>query len=174
MKIEEVRSTTKAQRVAAHSHVKGLGLDDNGMAIPVAAGLVGQGGAPYLIGSLPPDIAQLIAREDEDDAQNYEKVKKYFSKDFELQGIGLGAEYFSQQKKNPDSTWRDFYSLSSYFEGWIKELKITTLDQLKSLIIADQIKKKKLQQILKEHFLDIWADLNDPLELAEKLMHMTT
>ncbi|GFQ78332.1 retrovirus-related Pol polyprotein from transposon 297 [Trichonephila clavata] len=29
----------------------------------------------YLIGSLPPDIAQLIAREDENDAQNYEKVK---------------------------------------------------------------------------------------------------
>ncbi|GFU65563.1 uncharacterized protein TNCV_634861 [Trichonephila clavipes] len=27
----------------------------------------------YLIGSLPPDIAQLIAREDEEDAQNYEK-----------------------------------------------------------------------------------------------------
>ncbi|GFR28012.1 hypothetical protein TNCT_436841 [Trichonephila clavata] len=48
MKIEEVRSTTKAQRVAAHSHVKGLGLDDNGMAIPVAAGLVGQGGAREL------------------------------------------------------------------------------------------------------------------------------
>lgn len=42
MKIEEVKSTTKAQRVAAHSHVKGLGLDENGMAIKVAAGLVGQ------------------------------------------------------------------------------------------------------------------------------------
>lgn len=42
MKIEEVRSTTKAQRIAAHSHVKGLGLDENGMAIKVAAGLVGQ------------------------------------------------------------------------------------------------------------------------------------
>ncbi|GFX86981.1 retrovirus-related Pol polyprotein from transposon 297 [Trichonephila clavipes] len=99
----------------------------------------------YLIGSLPPDIAQLIAREDEDDAQNYEK------------------------KKNPDSTWRDFYfELSSYFEGWIKELKITTFDQLKSLIIADQIKRKTPANI-KEHFLDIWADLNDPLELAEKL-----
>ncbi|GFV65308.1 retrovirus-related Pol polyprotein from transposon 297 [Trichonephila clavipes] len=97
----------------------------------------------YLIGSLPPDIAQLIAREDE--AQNYEK------------------------KKNPDSTWRDFYfELSSYFEGWIKELKITTFDQLKSLIIADQIKRKTPANI-KEHFLDIWADLNDPLELAEKL-----
>ncbi|GFX54672.1 retrovirus-related Pol polyprotein from transposon 297 [Trichonephila clavipes] len=77
----------------------------------------------YLIGSLPPDIAQLIGREDEDDVQNYEK------------------------KKNPDSTWRDFYfELSSYFED-----------------------KKKPPSNIKEHFLDIWADLNDPLELAEKL-----
>lgn len=42
MKIEEVKSTTKAQRIAAHSHVKGLGLDENGIAIKVAAGLVGQ------------------------------------------------------------------------------------------------------------------------------------
>ncbi|KAL1468513.1 hypothetical protein MTO96_025347 [Rhipicephalus appendiculatus] len=42
MKIEEVKSTTKTQRIAAHSHVKGLGLDENGMAIPVACGLVGQ------------------------------------------------------------------------------------------------------------------------------------
>lgn len=42
MKIEEVKSTTKTQRIAAHSHVKGLGLDENGYAIQSAAGLVGQ------------------------------------------------------------------------------------------------------------------------------------
>ena len=42
MRIEEVKSTTKAQRIAAHSHVKGLGLDENGFALPVSAGLVGQ------------------------------------------------------------------------------------------------------------------------------------
>lgn len=42
MKIEEVRSTTKKQRIAAHSHVKGLGLDENGIAKPQDAGLVGQ------------------------------------------------------------------------------------------------------------------------------------
>jgi len=42
MKIEEVKSTTKTQRIASHSHVKGLGLDDNGFALPAAAGLVGQ------------------------------------------------------------------------------------------------------------------------------------
>ncbi|KAJ8872064.1 hypothetical protein PR048_025665 [Dryococelus australis] len=42
MKIEEVKSTAKTQRISAHSHVKGLGLDENGLAIQMAAGLVGQ------------------------------------------------------------------------------------------------------------------------------------
>ena len=42
MKIEEVKSTTKTQRIAVHSHVKGLGLDENGFAHQTAAGLVGQ------------------------------------------------------------------------------------------------------------------------------------
>ena len=30
MKIEEVKSTTKAQRIAPHSHVKGLGIGEDG------------------------------------------------------------------------------------------------------------------------------------------------
>jgi len=42
MKIEEVQSTTKTQRVAVHTHIKGLGLDAEGTALPVGAGLVGQ------------------------------------------------------------------------------------------------------------------------------------
>ncbi|GFW09098.1 uncharacterized protein TNCV_3081901 [Trichonephila clavipes] len=85
----------------------------------------------YLIGSLSLDIAQLIAREDEENAQNYEKVKQMLLKRFRVSGDRF-RQYFSQQKKNPVSTWRDFYfELSSYFEGWIKELKITTFDQIK-------------------------------------------
>ena len=42
MKIEEVESTTKTQRIAVHTHIKGLGLDQDGAALPIAAGLVGQ------------------------------------------------------------------------------------------------------------------------------------
>eukprot|EP01038_Epipyxis_sp_PR26KG_P007579 gene7579-10327_t len=42
MKIEEVQSTTKAARVAVHTHVKGLGLNDQGRAFPTGSGLVGQ------------------------------------------------------------------------------------------------------------------------------------
>lgn len=45
MKIEEVKSTVRTQRIAAHSHIKGLGLDENGVPIAIAAGLVGQKGA---------------------------------------------------------------------------------------------------------------------------------
>lgn len=42
MKIEEVKSTVKTQRIAAHSHVKGLGLDENGVPLQMGSGLVGQ------------------------------------------------------------------------------------------------------------------------------------
>ncbi|KAL0235454.1 hypothetical protein GEMRC1_002036 [Eukaryota sp. GEM-RC1] len=41
MKITEVK-TTKEQRVASHSHVRGLGLNPDGSAMPSAAGLIGQ------------------------------------------------------------------------------------------------------------------------------------
>lgn len=42
MKIEEVKSTKKVQRVSAHSHIKGLGLNEMGSALKNAEGLVGQ------------------------------------------------------------------------------------------------------------------------------------
>ncbi|XP_045473690.1 ruvB-like helicase 1 [Harmonia axyridis] len=42
MKVEEVKSTVKTQRISAHSHIKGLGLNEAGFALPAAAGLVGQ------------------------------------------------------------------------------------------------------------------------------------
>ncbi|KAI8621985.1 TIP49 C-terminus-domain-containing protein [Chytriomyces sp. MP71] len=42
MKIQEVTSTTKEQRVAVHSHIKGLGLNVDGTAAQNSAGFVGQ------------------------------------------------------------------------------------------------------------------------------------
>jgi len=42
MRIEEVKSTQRTQRIAVHTHIKGLGLDDTGAAQPVSSGLVGQ------------------------------------------------------------------------------------------------------------------------------------
>jgi len=42
MKIDEVASTTKKARVATHTHIKGLGLNEKGAAVAQAAGWVGQ------------------------------------------------------------------------------------------------------------------------------------
>jgi len=42
MKIEEVKSTTRSARVASHSHIKGLGLDETGSCIAVSHGMCGQ------------------------------------------------------------------------------------------------------------------------------------
>eukprot|EP00271_Cylindrocystis_brebissonii_P016095 TRINITY_DN39297_c0_g1_i1.p1 TRINITY_DN39297_c0_g1~~TRINITY_DN39297_c0_g1_i1.p1 ORF type:complete len:459 (+),score=113.22 TRINITY_DN39297_c0_g1_i1:202-1578(+) len=42
MRLEEVQSSVKRQRVAAHTHIKGLGLKDDGYALGLASGFVGQ------------------------------------------------------------------------------------------------------------------------------------
>jgi RuvB-like protein 1 len=42
MKIEEVKSIVKTQRIASHSHIKGLGLNQDGTANELDSGLVGQ------------------------------------------------------------------------------------------------------------------------------------
>ena len=42
IKIEEVKSTERLLRIATHTHVKGLGLKEDGTALAVSAGLVGQ------------------------------------------------------------------------------------------------------------------------------------
>lgn len=52
MKIEEVKSTVKTQRIAAHSHIKGLGLDENGVPLQIGSGLVGQIAAREVIFSI--------------------------------------------------------------------------------------------------------------------------
>lgn len=42
MQIQDVKSTEKKDRKAAHTHIKGLGLGEDGLAINIAAGMVGQ------------------------------------------------------------------------------------------------------------------------------------
>ncbi|GFX56783.1 retrovirus-related Pol polyprotein from transposon 297 [Trichonephila clavipes] len=76
---------------------------------------------------------------------------------------------FFRQTKDPVKTWRDFYfDLLTYFDRWLKESKVTTIEELKDLIVADQIKKKAPQDY-KDHFLDQWCSWNSPLQLVDKL-----
>ncbi|GFX31428.1 transposable element Tcb2 transposase [Trichonephila clavipes] len=62
--------------------------------------------------------------------------------------------------------------LSTFFGGWLKELEINSFEILKDLIKADQI--KKCPPDYKNHFLNTWEKLNDPVVLAEKLDSYST
>lgn len=122
----------------------------------------------HLIGILPNEICKLVAREDEATFKDYSHIRNIL-----LQRFKLTAErfriLFSRHQKRDNCTWKDFYfELRNYFEGWLSELEITSFDKLKELIIADQI-KRKCPPDYKNHYLDGWEKLNDPVLLAEKL-----
>ncbi|GBN86244.1 hypothetical protein AVEN_59000-1 [Araneus ventricosus] len=122
----------------------------------------------HLVGLLPLEITHIIAREPEEQANNYEHVKNLL-----LERCKLTPEKFRQlfvtHKKSEEKTWIDFYhELNIYFNGWTKGLKVDIYDKLKDLIITDQMKKEAPIEF-KEHFLDEWSNIISPNELAEKL-----
>ncbi|GFV28329.1 uncharacterized protein TNCV_4599821 [Trichonephila clavipes] len=122
----------------------------------------------YLVGLLPTEVSNLITKESFADAQDYYKIKQILLKHFKLSAEKF-RQMFSRHTKDPVKTWRDFYfDLQTYFDGWLKESKVTTLEELKDLIVADQIKKKTPQDY-KDHFLDQWCNWNNPLQLVDKL-----
>ncbi|GBM88082.1 Retrovirus-related Pol polyprotein from transposon 17.6 [Araneus ventricosus] len=119
------------------------------------------------IGLIPIEIAHLIAREPADKCNDYDHVK-----DLLLQRFKLSPEKFRQlflfHQKDDEKTWQDFqHELQTYFDGWTLGLKVNTYDQLRELIIADQMKKKAPYD-LREHFLDEWSTINSPIELTKK------
>ncbi|GFY26219.1 transposon Tf2-6 polyprotein [Trichonephila clavipes] len=122
----------------------------------------------YLVDLLPTEVSNLITKEFFADAQDYYKVKQILLKRFKLSAEKF-RQMFSRHTKDPVKTWREFYfDLQTYFDGWLKESKVTTLEELKDLIVADQIIKKTPQDY-KDHFLDQWCNWNNPLQLVDKL-----
>ncbi|GFW68410.1 transposable element Tcb2 transposase [Trichonephila clavipes] len=78
-------------------------------------------------------------------------------------------QLFVTHQKASERTWIDFYhELNTYFNGWIDGLKIDTFNKLSDLIITDQLKRKTPFEF-KEYYLDEWANMNSPVQLAEKL-----
>ncbi|GFU68582.1 hypothetical protein TNCV_3624031 [Trichonephila clavipes] len=114
------------------------------------------------------DIAHLIAREPADKCNNYNHVKSLLIKRFKLSPEKLRQLFISHRKSN-ERTWQDFfYEIQTYFDGdgWISGLNVETFDQLRELIIGDQIKNAPYE--FQEHFLDEWSTISSPAEIAEK------
>ncbi|GFW32277.1 retrovirus-related Pol polyprotein from transposon 17.6 [Trichonephila clavipes] len=122
----------------------------------------------HLLGLLPTEVSHIIAREPDDKANSYEHVKDLLLKRFKLTPEKF-RQLFVTHQKAPERTWIDFYhELNTYFNGWIDGLNIDTFKNLSDLIITDQLKRKTPFEF-KEYYLDEWANVNSPVQLAEKL-----
>ncbi|GFX54655.1 retrovirus-related Pol polyprotein from transposon 17.6 [Trichonephila clavipes] len=120
------------------------------------------------ISLLPTEVSHIIAREPGDKANSYEHVKDLLLKHFKLTPEKF-RQLFVTHQKAPERTWIDIYhELNTYFNGWIDGLKIDTFNKLSDLIITDQLKRKTPFEF-KEYYLDEWANMNSPVQLAEKL-----
>ncbi|GBN67128.1 Retrovirus-related Pol polyprotein from transposon 297 [Araneus ventricosus] len=124
--------------------------------------------ASHLLSLLPYEIAQLVAREDVGISRDFEKVKSLLLKRYKLTADKF-RQLFSKHCKSPTATWKDFaYEVRNYFHGWISGLDISTFDQLKELIIVDQIKRRVPPEV-REHYIDEWSQLNNVEKLTSKL-----
>ncbi|GBM95937.1 hypothetical protein AVEN_14597-1, partial [Araneus ventricosus] len=121
-----------------------------------------------LISLQPPDIVQLIAREPEEGAKKYEYVKALLLQRFKLSAEKF-RQLFNKHQKASESTWYDFYyELKNYLEGWLNGLNVKTFEQLKDLMLVDQIKKRTSMEF-KEHFMVEWTTIISPTEMVKKI-----
>ncbi|GBO16085.1 hypothetical protein AVEN_15237-1 [Araneus ventricosus] len=109
--------------------------------------------ASHLIGLLPNDMAQLIAREPEEVTEDYEQIKQILLKRYEL-SAEMFSQMFIKHSKNADGTWKGFmYQIRTYLQEWIKGLEVERFEQLCDLISTDQIKCRVPTEV-KEYFID--------------------
>ncbi|GFV31649.1 SCAN box domain-containing protein [Trichonephila clavipes] len=89
-----------------------------------------------LLGLLPLEIVQFIAREPEEQAENYDYVKKLLLKRFKLSSEVFRQKFVQHQKKS-DSTWKDFtFEITNYLDEWLIGLEINTFQDLKDLMMG--------------------------------------
>ncbi|GFX71966.1 retrovirus-related Pol polyprotein from transposon 297 [Trichonephila clavipes] len=119
-----------------------------------------------LLGLLPLEIVQFIAREPEEQAENYDYVRKLLLKTFKS-SPEVFRQKFVQHHKKSDSTWKDFtFEIMSYLDEWLIGLEINTFRDLKDLMVVDQL-KKRANASMKDHFLDNWVNLKSATQIAE-------
>ncbi|GFU94737.1 retrovirus-related Pol polyprotein from transposon 297 [Trichonephila clavipes] len=119
-----------------------------------------------LLGLLPLEIVQFIAREPEEQAEIFDYVKKLLLKRFKLSPEVFRQKFVQHQKKS-DSTWKDFtFEITNYLDEWLIGLEINTFQDLKDLMVVDQL-KKRANASMKDHFLDNWANLKSATQIAE-------
>ncbi|GFW21391.1 protein NYNRIN [Trichonephila clavipes] len=120
-----------------------------------------------LVGLLPLEMADLIAREPEEKANDYEHIKGMLLKRFKLSPEAFKVK-FKRRCKSAENTWRDFgFELANYFNEWISGLKIYDFNRLKQLVIVEQM-KEQVSRDIQQHFIDDWSRIVTVDDLTEK------
>ncbi|UYV81430.1 hypothetical protein LAZ67_20001172 [Cordylochernes scorpioides] len=121
-----------------------------------------------LLGLLPYEMTQLIARETEEQSGDYRFVKRLLLKRYKLSPEQF-RQKFEKHERSQKGSWRDFaFELRGYFNEWIEGMNVENFDALKDLSVTNQL-KKKVPNVLRNHLIDDWTKLNNPDELADKL-----
>ncbi|GFW30478.1 retrovirus-related Pol polyprotein from transposon 17.6 [Trichonephila clavipes] len=119
-----------------------------------------------LLGLLPLEIVQFIAREPEEQAENYDYVKKLLLKRFKLSPEFFRQKFVQHQKKS-DSTWKDFtFEITNYLDEWLIGLEINTFQDLKDLMVVDQLKNAPMLGSVNGHEIDILRDTGATIDLV--------
>ncbi|GFY71444.1 SCAN box domain-containing protein [Trichonephila inaurata madagascariensis] len=110
----------------------------------------------------------MLAREPTESTNNYDFVRDLILKRYRLNSEKL-KQCFYRHQKSAQKSWRNYaQEPNSYFTEWIAELQVKTFEQLKDLLIPEQL-KYRVPADVREHFLDDWIKLKTLYELAEKL-----
>ncbi|GFW00150.1 retrovirus-related Pol polyprotein from transposon 297 [Trichonephila clavipes] len=121
-----------------------------------------------LVGLLPLEMANLIAREPEEKANDYEHIKGMLLKRFKLSPEAFKVK-FKRHCKSAENTWRDFgFELANYFNEWISGLKIYDFDRLKQLVIVERM-KEHVSRDIQQHFIDDWSRIVTVDDLTENM-----
>ncbi|GFV30960.1 SCAN box domain-containing protein [Trichonephila clavipes] len=122
----------------------------------------------YLLAVLPAELSNMLAREPTERANNYDFVKDLILKRYRLNSEKL-KQCFYRHQKSVEKSWRNYaHELNSYFTEWIAELQVKTFEQLKDLLITEQL-KYRVPAEKESIFLDDWIKLKTPYELAKKI-----
>ncbi|GBM38940.1 hypothetical protein AVEN_271054-1 [Araneus ventricosus] len=95
--------------------------------------------------------------------REYTNVKKVLLDRFKMKPETFRVK-FTQHQRRPGALRKELvFELRNYFEGWVEGLNIKDFKGLNNLMIVDQL-KRRVSSDVKDHFLDEWGELIDPLE----------
>ncbi|GFW23754.1 retrovirus-related Pol polyprotein from transposon 17.6 [Trichonephila clavipes] len=95
-----------------------------------------------------------------------ERAEKKKIGGIQVKSGGLSAKICPTPEKS-DSTWKDFtFEITNYLGEWLIGLEINNFQDLKDLMVVDQL-KKRANASMKDHFLDNWANLKSATQIAE-------